>query len=674
MNINYSNYLKYKKKYLKQKNKIILKIIDNAYIQHGGSGQSSSNVDIIDNLKRNITCPLTLEIFIDPVIAEDGITYERSAIESHFNSGNNRSPMTNDNLSNFNLIPNTTIKNIINNIIDMGVLDMESIKEYLRASTTSIRETLRRLDVINRNASKYHGEELNIQLEFLKVTAIAVHYNFNESGQVYKNIYIVLNCNRVLLFRIRQGESIFEISETSLPHNVDAHIHPVNEGSLDNIIILNDYSIEEIKQTIEQKLLSENFNEVVRAELLPNLRVSPRINLRPVIYSFITTPISKNILNYISKIPGFLRREIETHSNVTNNNVNQEIMILQNTRLDGMDSISSTEKQQVFNELLARPITNISDEFKFCGIEIVDDPNQHIMAKVGDEVESIDGSESWTKIVRDQGNVFRLENGRIAKKETQGIRWKIKVNFYIALTGVSGVGKSYIARSLFNQSDIFETDNSSKDSFISQFTSFSNGKRFGVIVVGGRDTTFDLPFIRSNTSVPIFEFRITDYSLQRTSAMDQPVPSTVSTQGESKGESSGIANVVAFREIRDNIELDTTRDGRVEGEDITFEIYLDNGICIEFKEDFGECMHGWTTATLGSFDNIQYDSIPSDATRTNPNIRYLENIHEEEHGNRTDEFIFSNQGRRFSIRVSENGGDAYYPTGGIVYNQSDFLE
>jgi uncharacterized protein (DUF1330 family) len=349
MKINYSNYLKYKKKYLKQKNKIILKIIDNAYIQHGGSSKTSSNVDIIDNLKKNITCPLTLEIFIDPVIAKDGITYERSAIERHFNSGNDRSPMTNADLPDFNLIPNTTIKSIINNIIDMGVLDMESIKEYLRASTTSIRETIGRLGIINRNASKYHGEELNIQLEFLKVTAIAVHYNFNESGQVYKNIYVVLNCNRVLLFRIRKGESTFEISETSLPHNMDAHIHPVNEGSLDNIIILNDYSIEEIKQIIEQKLLSQNFNEVVRAELLQNLRVSPRINLKPVVYSFITTPISKNILNYISKIPGFLKREIETHSNVKNNNVNQEIMILQNTKLDGMDSISSTEKQQIFN-------------------------------------------------------------------------------------------------------------------------------------------------------------------------------------------------------------------------------------------------------------------------------------------------------------------------------------
>jgi hypothetical protein len=298
------------------------------------------------------------------------------------------------------------------------------------------------------------------------------------------------------------------------------------------------------------------------------------------------------------------------------------------------------------------------------------------MAKVGDEAESIDSSESWTKIVRDEGNVFRLENGRIAKKATQGIRWKIKVNFYIALTGVSGVGKSYIARSLFNQSDIFETDNSSRDSFSSQFTSFSNGKRFGVIVVGGRDTTFDLPFIRSKTSVPIFEFRITDYSLQRTSAMDQPVPSTVSTQGESKGESSGIANVVAFRETRENVEAEPDG-GTVEGENITFEIYLDNGRCIRFKEHFGQCYSGYTTATWGSYENnIPFYSIPDNATRVSANIRYLEHIHEEEEddNDNVDEFIFSNTRKRFSVKVTENGGDPYYPTGGILYNKSDFLE
>ena len=57
--------------------------------------------------------------------------------------------------------------------------------------------------------------------------------------------------------------------------------------------------------------MSKNFYKVVKAELLPKLIVSPRINLEPVVYSFILSPYSENILKIIDKIPGFLRRDIK---------------------------------------------------------------------------------------------------------------------------------------------------------------------------------------------------------------------------------------------------------------------------------------------------------------------------------------------------------------------------
>merc|ERR1712146_368871 len=40
------------------------------------------------------TCPITHEIMKNPVIAEDGFTYERKAIEEHFNRSGGKSPMT----------------------------------------------------------------------------------------------------------------------------------------------------------------------------------------------------------------------------------------------------------------------------------------------------------------------------------------------------------------------------------------------------------------------------------------------------------------------------------------------------------------------------------------------------------------------------------------------------
>lgn len=50
------------------------------------------------------------DIFEDPVVAADGNTYERSAIEAMFATGNNRSPLTNQVLANTTLTPCRQLK------------------------------------------------------------------------------------------------------------------------------------------------------------------------------------------------------------------------------------------------------------------------------------------------------------------------------------------------------------------------------------------------------------------------------------------------------------------------------------------------------------------------------------------------------------------------------------
>ena len=57
-------------------------------------------------------CPITLSLMVDPVIALDGITYERTAIEKWFKS-KNKSPKTGVSIENKILIPNFSIKNLI---------------------------------------------------------------------------------------------------------------------------------------------------------------------------------------------------------------------------------------------------------------------------------------------------------------------------------------------------------------------------------------------------------------------------------------------------------------------------------------------------------------------------------------------------------------------------------
>jgi len=65
-------------------------------------------------------CPITNELPLDPVLAEDGKVYERSAIETWLQN-NQRSPSTNEAMGE-SLIPATQIKNIIQRMVNSDAL------------------------------------------------------------------------------------------------------------------------------------------------------------------------------------------------------------------------------------------------------------------------------------------------------------------------------------------------------------------------------------------------------------------------------------------------------------------------------------------------------------------------------------------------------------------------
>lgn len=52
-----------------------------------------------------VTCPITLEAVVDPVLAEDGHVYERNAIEAWFAKGRKTSPVTNEPLASARVTP-----------------------------------------------------------------------------------------------------------------------------------------------------------------------------------------------------------------------------------------------------------------------------------------------------------------------------------------------------------------------------------------------------------------------------------------------------------------------------------------------------------------------------------------------------------------------------------------
>ncbi|CAM9670247.1 unnamed protein product, partial [Sphacelaria rigidula] len=72
----------------------------------------SSDFDEDDDVPEEYICPLTLEIMMDPVVCEDGHSYERRALEAWLRS-NNTSPMSNAHLSTTMVVPNHALRNSI---------------------------------------------------------------------------------------------------------------------------------------------------------------------------------------------------------------------------------------------------------------------------------------------------------------------------------------------------------------------------------------------------------------------------------------------------------------------------------------------------------------------------------------------------------------------------------
>lgn len=94
-----------------------------------------------------ISCPITHMIFQEPMVAEDGKTYEKTAILRWFET-NNRSPLTNLRISK-TLIPNTIIKDIVEKMI----VDNPNLKEIQYKRDVSYLSNISKIktDIRNRN-------------------------------------------------------------------------------------------------------------------------------------------------------------------------------------------------------------------------------------------------------------------------------------------------------------------------------------------------------------------------------------------------------------------------------------------------------------------------------------------------------------------------------------------
>lgn len=66
----------------------------------------------MQEIPRQFICPISLDVMVDPVVAADGHTYERAAIEAWLET-HNTSPMTREPLAHKNVVPNVALRTMI---------------------------------------------------------------------------------------------------------------------------------------------------------------------------------------------------------------------------------------------------------------------------------------------------------------------------------------------------------------------------------------------------------------------------------------------------------------------------------------------------------------------------------------------------------------------------------
>lgn len=129
-------------------------------------------------------CPITLDIMKDPVICEDGNSYEKEFILSWLKKSKT-SPLTREPMSLERIFPNESLKNTINNWIVENKINISDIEDQY--DLCSINSTEDNLLINNSNIlSIYSPEHLNYNIVIL-----------NQSTQ--NNMSLISKCYRYIM-------------------------------------------------------------------------------------------------------------------------------------------------------------------------------------------------------------------------------------------------------------------------------------------------------------------------------------------------------------------------------------------------------------------------------------------------------------------------------------------
>ena len=227
-------------------------------------------------------CPLTLNLFEDPVSTVDGSTYERSAIQDWFDRGNDTSPSTGarllrDGLVDKTLTPNLVIKSAIEEWMKsrQGPQGFQSSINISELRIHASRQALETMTDAQKQASPLYSQMGLLPIDKRKLAEIGV----GQDKSVYRGFWKGSN---VAILHIRRGSCETEARIFSLlgrhPHLVtfygvavaeDGSQNLVTElaslGSMQDVMERNEDALRALNAEAKQKIFIEFLSQVASA-------------------------------------------------------------------------------------------------------------------------------------------------------------------------------------------------------------------------------------------------------------------------------------------------------------------------------------------------------------------------------------------------------------------------
>ncbi|KAK7290226.1 hypothetical protein RIF29_04495 [Crotalaria pallida] len=152
----------------------------------GGDNNLEAEEVVIPN---HFKCPVSLELMNDPVTLSTGITYDRESIEKWIVSGNKTCPVTNQVLTNFDMIPNHAIRKMIQDwCVENSSYGIQRIPTpRIPLSSNQVKDTCNRLTVASQ-----HVNETRCQVLVGKIKVWGRESERNKRCMVENGVGVVL--------------------------------------------------------------------------------------------------------------------------------------------------------------------------------------------------------------------------------------------------------------------------------------------------------------------------------------------------------------------------------------------------------------------------------------------------------------------------------------------------